>query len=367
MPDPLAAQGISAVLHLAALGLLASLVPRMGPDAADAEEQADRVAFMLHALNASAEREHTALGVPAEDESPPPGQGGDGERGGGTGTRAPGEEGSPGRAVTVTRGGHVAVKGSRDEPDAHLARVAALRQAELFGLATGIGLTPVSSDPGAPTSPWGRETSRAVDAQSAVAALWGHTIEDAFAWGGLGLTGAGEGGGGRAEAIGLGDLGVFGRGAGVGTNMAFGPGDGMGGAGEGGGGRGEGIGIGGVGTLGHGGTHAVRAPRVCTCGGLSVNGRLPPEVIQRIVRANFGRFRMCYQRGLDRQPSLEGRVSTRFLVARSGEVIRAQDAGSDLPDSAVVGCVVAAFTMLSFPAPEGGMVSVEYPIRFSPE
>jgi hypothetical protein len=101
--------------------------------------------------------------------------------------------------------------------------------------------------------------------------------------------------------------------------------------------------------------------------GLStVSGRLPPEVIQRIVRQNFGRFRFCYERGLTRNPGLEGRVSVRFIVGRDGNVSNVVNGGSDLPDSAVTSCILSAFYGLSFPEPEGGVVTVVYPILLSP-
>ena len=47
-------------------------------------------------------------------------------------------------------------------------------------------------------------------------------------------------------------------------------------------------------------------------GAVQVNGRLPPEVIQRIVRQNFGRFRLCYEDGLKSNPELAGRVTVKF-------------------------------------------------------
>jgi hypothetical protein len=37
-----------------------------------------------------------------------------------------------------------------------------------------------------------------------------------------------------------------------------------------------------------------------------------------------------------------------------------------MPDGGVVSCVVRAFYGLSFPQPEGGIVTVVYPIMFSP-
>ena len=101
-------------------------------------------------------------------------------------------------------------------------------------------------------------------------------------------------------------------------------------------------------------------------GATSVSGRLPPEVIQRIVRQNFGRFRLCYENGLRNNPNLQGRVGVNFVIGRDGAVSQVQNGGSDLPDSGVVQCVVRAFYGLSFPQPEGGIVTVGYPIMFSP-
>ena len=98
-----------------------------------------------------------------------------------------------------------------------------------------------------------------------------------------------------------------------------------------------------------------------------MNGRLPPEVIQRIVRQNYGRFRLCYENGLRNNPNLQGRVSVRFVIGRDGAVSNVGNAGSDLPDPAVVSCVTRAYYGLSFPQPEGGIVTVVYPIMFAPE
>ena len=97
-----------------------------------------------------------------------------------------------------------------------------------------------------------------------------------------------------------------------------------------------------------------------------MSGRLPPEVIQRIVRQNFGRFRLCYENGLRGSPSLQGRVAVRFVIGRDGAVSNVANGGSDLPDASVVSCVVRAFYGLSFPQPENGIVTVTYPIMFTP-
>jgi hypothetical protein len=98
----------------------------------------------------------------------------------------------------------------------------------------------------------------------------------------------------------------------------------------------------------------------------SVDGRLPPEVIRRIVRQNTARFRKCYEAGLAKDASLKGKVVARFVIGKDGSVANVTDGGSDLADGAVKKCVLQAFRALSFPAPEGGVVTVTYPLDFTP-
>jgi hypothetical protein len=98
----------------------------------------------------------------------------------------------------------------------------------------------------------------------------------------------------------------------------------------------------------------------------TVKGQLPAEVIQRIVRQNHGRFRLCYEGGLRNNPALQGRVEVRFVIGRDGAVSSVSNGNSDLPDARAVQCVVQAYYGLSFPQPEGGIVTVVYPIMFSP-
>jgi len=209
-----------------------------------------------------------------------------------------------------------------------------------------------SAGPNAPTAPWGGPPG-ASDAMSARGNMWGDAIGDAFGAGGLGLSGVGEGGGGRGEGIGLGSVGTIGHGAGASAGVSSGSTS-----------TGTGAGFGsGAGRIGGG--HATRAPQI-RAGATQVSGRMPPEVIQRIVRQNFGRMRMCYEAGLQRDPNLQGTVVIRFVIDRQGNVPSASaGAGTDLRDPAVVSCVTRAMSNLSFPQPEGGLVTVNYPIRFS--
>jgi hypothetical protein len=201
------------------------------------------------------------------------------------------------------------------------------------------------ADPNAPTAPWGREDSLGNDPMSARGNMWGDAIGDAFGVGGLGLTGTGEGGGckeGSCVGVGLDHVGTIGHGAGGGDADGFG--------------------------RNHGRLSGGREkhPPSLRQGPTTVNGRLPPEVIQRIVRQNFGRFKLCYETGLRGNPALTGRVAVKFAIERDGSVGTSQDGGSDIPDAGVTQCVVRAFGGLTFPEPQGGIVTVVYPITFTP-
>ncbi|WP_437634017.1 AgmX/PglI C-terminal domain-containing protein [Sorangium sp. So ce854] len=175
--------------------------------------------------------------------------------------------------------------------------------------------------------------------------------------GGLALSGVGEGGGGRGEGIGLGSIGTIGHGGAAAAPLASAaPAD----AAPADAGQGFGSGHGRL-----GGAHRAASPSV-RMGATQVTGRLPPEVIQRVVRQGYGRFRLCYERGLQRNAALQGRVAVRFTIDRSGAVASARDGGSDLPDAAVVSCVIRAFHGLTFPAPADGTVDVVYPLLLAP-
>jgi hypothetical protein len=143
----------------------------------------------------------------------------------------------------------------------------------------------------------------------------------------------------------------------------FSTGNGLVGTGPGsGGGTGETIG------LGHpiGGGGRVHAPKVRT-GQATVMGRLPTEVINRIVRRNLGRFRVCYEQGLAKDPTLSGTIATKFVIGAQGAVsTAARDASSTMKDTTVASCVTNAFSSLMFPQPESGIVVVVYPVIFEP-
>lgn len=334
LPDSATAAyfGLSVAFHASLLAAFAFFTPALGlADEEDLDQR--RLYLMQQYLEAAAER---------EQRDPPPTAGADAVReSGSSGARARAEEGAMGNPRHAPANRRYAVAGNVRPEERQLAREAARAEAETFGV-----IALLQGDPLAPTAPWGRELALGSDPSSAHGQLFGSEIGEAFGAGGLALSGLGLGGGGRGEGIGLEAVGTLGTGSG----NCDPPNDCSG--------FGRGVGR-------SGGGHVSRAPRIQPQR-LTTSGRLPPEVVQRVVRQNFGRFRLCYERGLVKNPNLQGRVAARFVIDRSGAVSSVSNGGSDLPDSAVVSCVISAFYGLSFPQPDNGIVTVVYPIALSP-
>ncbi|MDI1435154.1 AgmX/PglI C-terminal domain-containing protein [Polyangium sorediatum] len=96
-------------------------------------------------------------------------------------------------------------------------------------------------------------------------------------------------------------------------------------------------------------------------------GRLDPAEIQKIIRGNFKTLQACYEEGLKKNPNLGGRIAIKFVIGKDGKPASVgEETPATLPDPDVVKCVLAAVETLTFPAPEGGVVKVVYPIMFAP-
>ena len=325
----------SALLHAAAFAVVALFARSLGATEEDPFD-ADRLALMQRMLDASAQR---------EAERPPEEaflSGGAGDEHGGR--PADGAEGAAGRPDT-SKAGRWAARGTARPEDATLARAHALSEASNIGM-IGLLRSEFGGDPSAPVVPWGAVLNGSDDV-SKIGTLFGDSIDDGRGSGGLGLHGLEQGGGGTSNAIGINGFDMLGHGSG----SCDGP-DPCSGYGHG------------VGRLSGG--HVSHAPSIRETTPI-VCGRIEPEVIRRVVRLNEGRYRACYERGLRTDPSLQGRVTVKFVIDRTGAVGVAADGGSDLPDEAVRRCVVSSFLSLSFPSPDTGAVTVVYPIVFSPE
>ncbi len=85
----------------------------------------------------------------------------------------------------------------------------------------------------------------------------------------------------------------------------------------------------------------------------------PIADVDRVIAAFRGRFRQCYERGLQSNPKLTGKMTMNVVVSSNGEVESASDNGSTLADKDVLTCIQNVVKRAQFSAPgEGGSTVV---------
>jgi hypothetical protein len=151
---------------------------------------------------------------------------------------------------------------------------------------------------------------------------------------------------------------------------------GLGSRGTGAGGGGDGLGIGGIGSgtgRGSGGSGGVnlggrgKGMTRIQPGKITYKGSLSREEIQRVIRRVMSQIRFCYERELNKDPNLNGKIVLQWTIAGTGLVKTASVAQSTMGSPAVEGCVTRIVQRLRFPQPKGGgEVFVTYPFVFSP-
>lgn len=97
-----------------------------------------------------------------------------------------------------------------------------------------------------------------------------------------------------------------------------------------------------------------------------VTGPLDEKLLRARVAKLKPRFEACYGERAVGNPYLEGRISARFIVGRDGAIANVSNAGSDLPDSKAIACVLDVFYALEFPPSPSGVTTVIFPLRFEP-
>jgi outer membrane biosynthesis protein TonB/pSer/pThr/pTyr-binding forkhead associated (FHA) protein len=90
-------------------------------------------------------------------------------------------------------------------------------------------------------------------------------------------------------------------------------------------------------------------------------GKLDKETVKSHIRKQLGGIRWCYQKGYQKNPNLEGKVTVRFIIATAGKVIKAEIMKSTLGDAEVEACIEQKILSWRFPEPKGGIVKVVYP------
>jgi hypothetical protein len=231
-----------------------------------------------------------------------------------------GDEGQMGKVNAPKRSAHAAPKGDPNNKDQ-----ARLLVAKVFG-GSGGGISTIFGHQGL-----GGEL------KSAMGNMFGAAAGDAGGFGGLGLRGSGSGGGGVGDTIGIGGIGTKGRGGGTG-------------------GYGSGVGV-------LGGKQGVDIG--ITSSDPTVMGSLDKELIRKVIHANRGQIRYCYESQLSKFPKLNGKVAIKFVISGQGTVSASSVAASTVNNPELEACVAGRVRTWVFPKPKGGgVVVVTYPFLF---
>lgn len=169
----------------------------------------------------------------------------------------------------------------------------------------------------------------------------------------------------NAAMSGIGDELVVGQGAG-----------GMGLKGTGSGGGGEGFGrIHGMGRIDTGGGRGTRA-KLGRKGKAKKKSRVKrgkaligdfckQSDILKVVNQRQRGLQYCYEKELQRNPELQGKVSMSWRIGLDGKVMKVLVESSSLGNATVEGCMKRNIGRWRFPKPNGGICQVKFPFVFS--
>lgn len=177
-----------------------------------------------------------------------------------------------------------------------------------------------------------------------------------------------------ATGLGGGVVDALGRSSGP-KGQQFGTGLGWRGQGPGGGGAVAGL-PGGTGTRGRGGDGSSlvgggpSGPKetgsIATGDDVIRIGGMDRALIDQVVKQHLQQFRYCYQRELQKDPSLGGKITVKWIISSDGSVSSASVKHDGIGNAAVSRCMTNVTRRMTFPQPKGGIVIVSYPFLFAP-
>ncbi len=318
LAEPLPYFGISAAGHILLL-LLALTMPEDAHSLdLDGVDASDRFAAM--AATPPPQDEDTRADWLDDDSAESPAEG------------HRGDEGKAGDEASQQRNKKMAIEGPPDNTDPQL------EKAHDQQVALGAGAVSVVDDAGL-SSMWSSDTeSIGAQAKSHLGRLDAVEFGHAAGTGGLGVSDSGRGGSGESESIGMAKVTTRGRDGGERGPL---PEADLGETDE-------------------------QTPSAVVPGPPEVGGSLDEEIIRRVVRQHRRQIAYCYEKELQKDKTLAGRIKVHFTIAPSGDVVSATIGASSMNNRAVESCITNKIRHWAFPAPEQpGLVTVKYPFNFS--
>jgi outer membrane biosynthesis protein TonB len=87
--------------------------------------------------------------------------------------------------------------------------------------------------------------------------------------------------------------------------------------------------------------------------------------IQNVVAAKKNAIQYCYERKLQQNPELKGKVKVQWKIGLDGTVNSASIASSTMGDRSVESCIMRVIKRMRFDKPDGGVCIIQYPFVFT--
>ncbi len=96
------------------------------------------------------------------------------------------------------------------------------------------------------------------------------------------------------------------------------------------------------------------------------HGSIDPEAIRRVIMSQLRVIRTCYERELNRNPDLFGKLVLEWTIGEQGRILSVGTKSSELGNTNVAECVMSRLKTWKFPEPPPNeQVTVAYPFFFS--
>lgn len=98
----------------------------------------------------------------------------------------------------------------------------------------------------------------------------------------------------------------------------------------------------------------------------SFTGSIDKEAIRRVILAHKAEIRFCYDKELQKNPGLAGKISIGWNITESGSVQSASVENNEMGNATVANCIVSKLKTWGFPqAPPDVLAHVTYPFVFA--
>ena len=104
---------------------------------------------------------------------------------------------------------------------------------------------------------------------------------------------------------------------------------------------------------------------IMTPGPIKSSGSLNKRLIRKVVRQHRSELKACYERQLQKQKDLSGKITVSWTIDSAGNVFSVEVRDNQMGSDQVAKCITKSIQHWRFPALKSGMTTILYPFIFS--